>query len=51
MEFALTDRWSAKAEYMHYEFPQEPPHQSIYYQISATLAESYAQGGLEAMRF
>jgi opacity protein-like surface antigen len=22
MEFALTDRWSAKAEYMHYEFPQ-----------------------------
>jgi opacity protein-like surface antigen len=23
MEFALTDRWSAKAEYMHYEFPQD----------------------------
>jgi outer membrane immunogenic protein len=22
MEYALTDRWSAKAEYMHYEFPQ-----------------------------
>jgi opacity protein-like surface antigen len=22
MEFALTDRWSAKAEYMHYEFPR-----------------------------
>jgi opacity protein-like surface antigen len=22
IEFALTDRWSAKAEYMHYEFPQ-----------------------------
>jgi opacity protein-like surface antigen len=22
VEFALTDRWSAKAEYMHYEFPQ-----------------------------
>jgi outer membrane immunogenic protein len=22
MEFAFTDRWSAKAEYMHYEFPQ-----------------------------
>jgi opacity protein-like surface antigen len=22
MEFALTERWSAKAEYMHYEFPQ-----------------------------
>jgi opacity protein-like surface antigen len=22
MEFALTDRWSAKAEYMHYGFPQ-----------------------------
>jgi opacity protein-like surface antigen len=22
MEFALTDRWSAKAEFMHYEFPQ-----------------------------
>ena len=22
MEFALTDRWSAKAEYMHYEFPE-----------------------------
>jgi opacity protein-like surface antigen len=22
MEFALTDKWSAKAEYMHYEFPQ-----------------------------
>jgi opacity protein-like surface antigen len=21
MEYALTDRWSAKAEYMHYEFP------------------------------
>jgi opacity protein-like surface antigen len=24
MEFALTDRWSAKAEFMHYEFPQYP---------------------------
>jgi len=23
MEYALTDRWSAKAEYMHYEFPQD----------------------------
>jgi opacity protein-like surface antigen len=23
MEFALTNRWSAKAEYMHYEFPQD----------------------------
>jgi opacity protein-like surface antigen len=22
MEYALTDRWSAKAEYMHYEFPR-----------------------------
>jgi len=22
MEYALTDRWSAKAEYMHYEFPE-----------------------------
>jgi outer membrane immunogenic protein len=22
MEFAFTDRWSAKVEYMHYEFPQ-----------------------------
>jgi outer membrane immunogenic protein len=22
VEFAFTDRWSAKAEYMHYEFPQ-----------------------------
>jgi opacity protein-like surface antigen len=23
MEFALTNRWSAKAEYMHYEFPRD----------------------------
>jgi opacity protein-like surface antigen len=23
IEFALTNRWSAKAEYMHYEFPQD----------------------------
>ncbi len=23
MEFALTDRWSARAEYMHYEFPEK----------------------------
>ena len=23
MEFALTDRWSAKAEYMHYELAGE----------------------------
>jgi opacity protein-like surface antigen len=23
MEYALTDRWSAKAEYMHYEFPHD----------------------------
>ena len=23
MEFALTDRWSAKAEYMHYDLGKE----------------------------
>jgi len=39
MEFAFTDRWSAKAEYMHYEFPQD------LFTVAQNLTTSATTGG------